>query len=645
MLISVGVCLVYAAACVSIGAALMPVIGISRGKWRDLSAAAFLATVLLLGQGMLAGVWLVLGLAGTFSPPIIVGLMGVCLLVGGAVLLREMGDIVRRLWGQMVHHLFGLLPQVRFVAMLTLLTMVLLGVFNVILPVRFGAGDGIAFYMVLAKVMAASQRVVPITGHEYNHGVSGFMGEMHHAVLLTLGSEQAALLFVWVTAVSMLALLVALCGHLGVGRVGKLVAAVMVLSSTAVTFSLIDGKVDLFAAAMGVAALYWVLQVEPGAGIDPAVCLAGLFTGFAVVAKATYALAVAMPAVALLLWRVRASRFSFSLWLPFAFFTLLPFLSHAFKNILFYNEPLAPFFFLDPQIGEVYRSQGSWNPPEIIRQILVTYPLALAYGDYTFQYGNISGLYIALGPLVLLVPQKIWRRHGPLVRFTVVIAITMIPVAFLQASYRTMLGPRFALPALLALIPAISFATEYVFQASSDHAGFRGAMVMCLCIALIGYSTLEQDFKRTVRYKIHGSGICDLEGFPLPECHDMLALNELADRGERININWNDYKYWLRADLIQCLASREEQRLSGGAVANWEELYDHGFRYVENAGEPWDLTQVPDGLHVSFVYSREASGLSKAVQFYELRSSDPNRSPSFSCRQSHSGAWDVVETG
>ena len=148
-----------------------------------------------------------------------------------------------------------------------------------------------------------------------------------------------------------------------------------------------------------------------------------------------------------------------------------------------------------------------------------------------------------------------------------------------------------------------------------------------------------------VRYKIHGSGICDVEGFPLPECHDMLALNELAGRGERINISWNDYKYWLRADLIQCLASREEQGLSGGASENWENLYDHGFRYVENAGEPLELTQVPDGLQVSLVYSREATGLSQAVQLYELGSSDPNRAPSLGCRQVNPPAWSVVEIG
>ena len=68
--------MVYTAACGATGAALMPVIGVSRMKWRDLSAAALLATVFLVGQGLLASVWLVLGLTGTFTQPIIVGLLG-----------------------------------------------------------------------------------------------------------------------------------------------------------------------------------------------------------------------------------------------------------------------------------------------------------------------------------------------------------------------------------------------------------------------------------------------------------------------------------------------------------------------------------------------------------------------------------------
>ena len=147
----------------------MPVIGVSRMKWRDLSAAALLATVLLVGQGLLASVWLVLGLTGTFTQPIIVGLLGLSLLIGAVVIRREFGDISRRLWAQMVNHLSGLQAPVRFVAVLVLLVVAILGTFNAILPVRFGAGDGIFFYMVLPKMMAASGMLALVSGYEYTH--------------------------------------------------------------------------------------------------------------------------------------------------------------------------------------------------------------------------------------------------------------------------------------------------------------------------------------------------------------------------------------------------------------------------------------------------------------------------------------------
>ncbi|MCH2539193.1 MAG: hypothetical protein MK000_02415 [Anaerolineales bacterium] len=636
MITSVGVCLVYIAACSAAGASLLTVIGVGREQWRNFSAAAFLATTLLVGEGLLASIWLVLGLAGEFSLPLVVGLIVLFLLLGAAVVRREIVDTFRRLWIQVWNHLSGLQISVGFLAVLTLFVLVLLGVFNAILPVRFGAGDGIFFYMALPKVMAESGRLALIGGHEYTHGVSGFIGEMHHAALLKLAGEQAALLFVWVTTISMIAILVSMCGLLGVGRMGKWVAVVMVLSSTSVTFYLIDGKVDLFAVAMGIAALYWAVQVQRSKALVPVVILVGLLTGFSVVAKATYVLAVGLPVVAILYFNVRYSRSLFFLCLVFFVSALLPVVPQAIKNFVFFGEPFAPFLFLESDIGAVYRSQGSWHAPKSVWLILMSYPLALAYGDYAFQYGNISGLFIALGPLVLLVPVREWRQNKNLMSFTFVIIIAVTVSALAQVSY---FAPRFLLPALLALIPAIAFASEYVFQTSNSHMWFRGVMIACMCIALIGYSTLEQDFKRTVRYKIHHSGICDLEGFPLPECHDMLALNKLADRGERINITWNDYKYWLRSDLIQCLATEYEQGLS------WDEWYDRGFRYIENAGIPLDLTDVPVWMQVSNVYSRQATGLSQPVQIYELYSRDSKRSPSYACQQTDEGEWQVVKSG
>jgi hypothetical protein len=225
-----------------------------------------------------------------------------------------------------------------------------------------------------------------------------------------------------------------------------------------------------------------------------------------------------------------------------------------------------------------------------------------------------------------------------LVRFTIVVLATVIISAVTQASF---FAPRFILPALLALTPVLAFAAEHVFKASAEYIWFRAIVVICVVIALIGYSTIEQDFKRVLRYKIHGNGICDLEGFPLPECHDMLALNGLAVSGDRI-FTTNLYNYWLRSDLIQCLANADELRLLSGSVNDVERLHDLGFKYIENKGEPWDLLKVPDDLSASQVYSRGSVELSNAVQIYELHANDQNRHPMYACMRGDAPAWDVV---
>ena len=144
-----------------------------------------------------------------------------------------------------------------------------------------------------------------------------------------------------------------------------------------------------------------------------------------------------------------------------------------------------------------------------------------------------------------------------------------------------------------------------------------------------------------LRYKLQEGGICDLEGFPLPECHDMLAMNELADPGDRI-FTTNSYTFWLRADLIQCLSSADDRRALRSSVEDLSHLYDLGFRYVENVGEPWDLARIAHGMSVSGVYSRDSAGMSQAVQIYKIQSVDPDRQPLWSCRQENPPAWEVL---
>ena len=93
----------------------------------------------------------------------------------------------------------------------------------------------------------------------------------------------------------------------------------------------------------------------------------------------------ALPISIILLWEVRKSRYQMHVWIGFILIMILPFLTLVVKNSVLFQEPFAPFIFLDGQIGDKYNSQGYWNSLDVARNILFTYPLALVYGNYVFQ--------------------------------------------------------------------------------------------------------------------------------------------------------------------------------------------------------------------------------------------------------------------
>lgn len=80
------------------------------------------------------------------------------------------------------------------------------------------------------------------------------------------------------------------------GRRGAWYALIIVATSTTFTHYITDGKVDLFAAALGLGAFYWALRTAPGAEHPRALGLAGSLAGFATVARFPY-LAAFLPAV------------------------------------------------------------------------------------------------------------------------------------------------------------------------------------------------------------------------------------------------------------------------------------------------------------------------------------------------------------
>lgn len=477
--IAIGLWAVYVIACLCLGSLLIRLLAVKSDHLENTSALAVLATAFLLGQGVLANVWLLLALPGWFSPQIVAGLLTLCVLCGVGFAWPTVVHFARQLWSRLSSLRTEPLPW-RILAFLILLLLLLEGVGSLILPPR---GDAVAFYMALPKVMAASHRLVPLPGYEASSQI-GLQGEMHFAALMSLGSPQAAKLFVWPTSLAIAMMLLAIGAKVGLGLRGKWIALAALFSSTAFTYLITDGKVDLFATAMGMAAFYWALQTGERKGAL-ALRLTGLFTGLAVIAKFSY-LAPLLPGILLLVvWQraisseersVGASLISLAMaTLSLGFWMVLPVIPHLLKNGVLFGEPLAPFL---SSGGQSWLSQ-TWYTPEITGYIVLTYPLALVFGRYPMQYGNLSPLILAFAPLAFLLPRPRSIAGSRLVQITLAAAMGVVIWVILCPS---ILAPRYILSPLLMFIPLAARSAEYVTQLETKPRWLSAGILICLFI-------------------------------------------------------------------------------------------------------------------------------------------------------------------
>ena len=183
----------YSLACLGAGVLGIRVLFIRREQFDQLSAGTELVTAFILGQGLLASLWLVLGLTGSFSPHVVAGFALVCALGGVFLTRRRLVDFVRQLisiWKELRHETWSWQILAGLTLLLILSWFTSLG--------RSMMGDAAAFYMILPKIMADLHELIPVPGYESFMSV-GLQGEMHYAALMVLGSADAAQLFEWPT--------------------------------------------------------------------------------------------------------------------------------------------------------------------------------------------------------------------------------------------------------------------------------------------------------------------------------------------------------------------------------------------------------------------------------------------------------------
>ena len=624
---------------------MLRLLGAGTGSDHPVEILVRLITSFLLGIGVTSSVWLLIGVASWFRPFVVIGVLGGFFILGLLLARTEL-----RIWMVALRLSTGWLPkQVSLEALLVGLGIGLMGLLAIGALLKPPIGDAEAFYMVYPKVIAASQRLVEMPGLYANFSQIGLLGEMHFAALLVLADVHTAKLFVWFVAMATVGMLIALARLAGLGRTGCAFVFLIAATTTAFTNHITDGKIDLFASACGIGAFYWALRSAEGSEREQRVALqiAGVLAGFAVVGKFSYLLAFLPPLFVIISWnfyqrwRQAGSDASRKVVQPVVSFVtvcvamMAAAVPHLIKNGVLFAAPLAPFVGME---GTSWLNQ-TWFSSADTAWIVATYPAALVFGRYPMQGGNLSFLWLALLPLLLVRPVT-FRNNLPLAQMTVAGLLGMFLWVLLRPS---VIAPRYLLATLFLLIPSIALAAERVFTTEARPRILSAGMVLVALSALAIFTFPHVKLPLQLIHFLRGTfPVC---GLASPYCEPLVSLNQQAEPGARVFFA-GYYSYWMRPDLLQC----RDDRSDAGAFAKepdassrWATLYTRGFHYVvidktshQAMVSLLDQSMAPPWLDVTEILKTDELSVLK------LSSLTHDPTVELGCIQRSHPAWDVT---
>lgn len=606
-----------------------------------------LMTGFMLGQGILAAAWQLLGLAGQFTPVIIWGIFILIIFVSIPV-WRDLFQLIKKL----ITNFLAVFIKLSFLWKLLLLIIFLLMFFfaagSMILP---PSGDAEAFYMVLPKIMAHAGILKPQPNY-YEFSKIGLLGEMHFAALMIIADQTAAKLFVWFTAIAVAGLLVSIGTISNMKIKGQTITLAILFTSSTFTNYITDGKTDIFSAAFGLAAYYWILEMKQKSWRP--IVLTGLFMGFAIVAKLSNALVIIPGTLLVLGWncyrdfkhnhksiKIFFKQFVKSL-IILGIFLGAALTPHFVKNKILFDDPFGvsekyenfrwayPLWISSNKI--LYSFSGSTTaapttasqptytstPPAIltsaslpifidfnkIRNVIftfLTYPFAYVFGDRAGQGGNLSVLSLAFLPFLLFLrPIQLVQKQ--------VLAMALLGLAVWLVVRSSATTPRYILSTLLLFIPIIALAAEYIF----DKANYfllkltvSGSIFLSLLVFLAIHFYMFIWFSSIV---LGRSGLSTHYG---PHYSSLAFINQRASIGERVFLI-GYYGYFLRPDLLLNMDNNKEKLdiILIRQTSPWEYMYNHDFKHVIvqkslhlQAEDDLNNNPKPEWLNIQKIYS------------------------------------------
>ncbi|MBX3467296.1 MAG: hypothetical protein KF878_10420 [Planctomycetes bacterium] len=619
----------HAAACLCVGAGALSLLGVRAEGWAPRPAAGLLASALVLGQGLLGALWQTQAALEAFTPTAAL-LTTLAAALPGWRAAREVARHARRGAARVLAQVREEAPCWQLLAG-ALAALLLWCLFLTAHPPE---GDALAYYLAQAKLVAETHRFTLLPEYEQFARI-GFATEMHFALGYLLHGELGAKALSWTALASLALALTWLCAQVGLGTRGRIMALALLLSSSAILNVLYSGKSELLAAALGVAAVSWALEAEPVG--RRALALAGLFAGLSIAAKLSHA-AVLAPLLALIaLWRVapapaltggRARRVVAAALVGVGW-TAVGLASLALKNWLVFGDPAAVL-----RVRALFAQE--WYSPENTRWIVATYPLALVFGKYPMQYGNLSPLVAAFAPLALLC-----RRGGPPARreLWVVTGAAAVALVAWVAARPSILAPRYVFPPLLVGLVGVAWVAERLAAAPTLpllRVGAPAAALAVLGLTVVDYRMVSAAVRRS-----------HLEGEGGARAVVARWVREHVAPGERwLLASYDGYDH--DATRLQCALRPDEAGrvfAAEDAVTLWSRLHELGARalVLDRATHLPRFQVTPDpGLAPAWLQVSETALAGTPLTLFALRPGPGAPDPRVVCVEARPGIWEVV---
>jgi len=536
-------------------------------------------TLFLLGLSVYGSIWLILGLIGEFSPRVVWSFIGLGLICGVHTLFKRK-QYIR---AQIVEFWQYFVKETIFWKLLIVLIMIYCVSFFSVIGSALAA-DAAYFYMTMPKVLADSQILRPIPGKSI-YETFGFVGEMHHAALISLGNEDSVKLFSLPLLLSCLFMIGAIGRKVGLKQRGQWITAVIFLTTPAVIWFIGEGKVDTIALAFALGSIYWVIKGEKP-------FLAGIFLGSAILAKNPYLVSLGPAVAIILIWQqlifqkdylqkkfiTSFLKFLRSTILPIGIGIILIFIPFFLKNYIYFKDLLPISFFAS---GGLFKWNG-WDNTPYTKRIYLTYFL-----DLTYNIRGISPLWLAFSPLILFDIRQIqWSKSSiAILSLAALIGNICMIIVFPAMLFEV----RFYLPVLVLLIPIVAYSAENISFISNSYRWLnltiKLALLSIIVWAGLWFSSQNVpvfEFKQTIHYLNGELSECQKSGdygVLQPRCSAMVWLNKNTKPGTRILTN-AFHTYWLRADLLQCVNSEFYPDEPDNISVLWEKIYKQGYHYL-----------------------------------------------------------------